>query len=158
MVGRVKLMDTYKSTNGLLIDAKEDIRLLWETTRSASVRRRQRRLRGGSGGGAARRGSSRRGGDGGRCRAGARAGGRRGHSSRGGGADQGPEAPVLQQLNPAGGLACVWVQLLFSDGSKTNGVVAWAPLAGCEAGRAMLRAYMYVLTKRGQKVAKYVAF
>ena len=55
------------------------------------------------------------------------------------------------QLNPAGGLACVWVQLLFSDGSKTNGVVAWAPLAGCEAGRAMLRAYMYVLTKRGQK-------
>ena len=40
----------------------------------------------------------------------------------------------------AGGLACWWVQLQYSDGSKTNGVVESAPLANSKAGRDVLRA------------------
>ena len=56
----------------------------------------------------------------------------------------------------AGGLLCLWVQLQYSDGSKTNGVVASAPLVQSEAGRAMLKAY--VATDKGAKVAKYVTF
>jgi hypothetical protein len=58
--------------------------------------------------------------------------------------------------NKAGGLARVWVWLLYSDGSKKNGVVSSEPLAQSERGRAVLRAY--VATKKDQKVAKYVPF
>jgi hypothetical protein len=58
--------------------------------------------------------------------------------------------------NKAGGLACLWVQLQYSDGSKTNGVVSSEPLAASAEGRAVLQAY--VATKNGKKVAKYVPF
>jgi hypothetical protein len=54
------------------------------------------------------------------------------------------------------GLACLWVQLQYSDGSKTNGVVSSEPLAASAEGRAVLQAY--VATKNGKKVAKYVPF
>jgi hypothetical protein len=56
----------------------------------------------------------------------------------------------------AGGLACLWVQLQYSDGSKTKGVLCATPLAESAAGRELLKAY--VTTKQGMKVAKYVRF
>ena len=37
-----------------------------------------------------------------------------------------------------GGLACWWVQLQYSDGTKTNGVIDSTPLAESKAGRDVL--------------------
>jgi hypothetical protein len=74
-------------------------------------------------------------------------------------AAQAEEATLPQKIlkhqyyaNKAGGLACVWVQLLYADGTKTNGVVASEPLAASEAGRSLLKAY--VASKKGAKIAK----
>jgi hypothetical protein len=65
--------------------------------------------------------------------------------------------------NKAGGLCCIWVQLLYINCSKTNGVVSSEPLVQSERGRtesergrAVLRGY--VATTKGQKVAKYIPF
>jgi hypothetical protein len=56
----------------------------------------------------------------------------------------------------AGGLASIRVQMLYSDGTKSNGVVPSESLATSEAGRELLKAY--VATKKGAKIAKYVPF
>ena len=56
----------------------------------------------------------------------------------------------------AGGLACWWVQVQYSDGSKTNGFIDPLPLAESKVGRDMFKAY--VATKKGAKMAKVVDF
>ena len=50
----------------------------------------------------------------------------------------------------------MWVKLQYSDGTKTNGIVAAEPLAQTEVGRELLRAY--VISKNGKKISKYVTF
>ena len=56
----------------------------------------------------------------------------------------------------SGGLHCVWVRLQYSDGSKTSGVESSLPVRDTPAGLAVLR--VYVKTKTGQRVAKYMPF